>query len=269
MRRHLNFSCEGASLAGTLDDAPGTTGLLVVTGGNEVRAGAHRGQAMLAAQIAAQGFPTFRFDRRGIGDSEGENSEFTGSAADIAAAIAAFKQAAPQITQIVGFGNCDAATALAIHDVADRPAALILSNPWTFDEETTAPSAEAIRARYWRKLKNPAELLRLLTGKVDLRKLGKGIAAARNTSSASALAEQIAASLTTYRQSDGAVRLLVATRDRTGQAFLTAWHSDTFKDVRADDAITLTELDSSSHSYADAAEAAWLRDQIIAILESV
>ena len=52
-RRHLTFACEGAALAGTLDLAPGSTGLLIVTGGNEVRAGAWNGQALFAARIAA------------------------------------------------------------------------------------------------------------------------------------------------------------------------------------------------------------------------
>ena len=266
MRHHLMFPCEGARLAATLDDAPGTTGLLIVSGGNEVRAGAHRGQAMLAARIAAQGFPVFRFDRRGIGDSEGDNTEFSGSAADIAAAIAAFKQAAPHLTRILAFGNCDAATALLLHEVPERPHALILSNPWTFDEETTAPSPEAIRARYWRKLKNPAELLRLFTGKVDLRKLGKGLAAASSTAATSALANQIAQALRSYCDTGGTVHTLAASRDRTGQAFLTAWRSDTFRHMQPNPAITLAERDSAAHSYADARDADWLFDQIIAQL---
>ncbi len=54
----------------------------------------------------------FRFDRRGIGDSTGENHGFESSADDIAAAAAAFR-AESGVTRIVGFGNCDAATALA------------------------------------------------------------------------------------------------------------------------------------------------------------
>jgi len=44
-RRHLTFTCKGEPLAGTLDDAPGKVGLLIVTGGNEIRAGAFSGQA--------------------------------------------------------------------------------------------------------------------------------------------------------------------------------------------------------------------------------
>ena len=90
-RRHLVFACEGSRLAGTLDEAGGATGLLIVSGGNEVRAGAWNGQAQFAARIAAAGFPVLRFDRRGCGDSEGPNGEFRASAPDIAAALAAFR----------------------------------------------------------------------------------------------------------------------------------------------------------------------------------
>ena len=54
MRHQLSFACEGAALAASLDEAAGGTGLLIVSGGNEIRSGAHRGMAMLAARIAAQ-----------------------------------------------------------------------------------------------------------------------------------------------------------------------------------------------------------------------
>ena len=111
MRHQLNFDCEGAALAASLDDAPASTGLLIVSGGNEIRSGAHRGMAMLAQRVAAASHPVFRFDRRGIGDSEGTNGGFERSGPDIVAAIAAFRQAAPHVTRVVAFGNCDAASA--------------------------------------------------------------------------------------------------------------------------------------------------------------
>src|SRR3546814_2981780 len=104
-RHHLAFACEGGALAATRDEAPGTTGLLIVSGGNEIRSGAHRGMAMLAARIADAGHPVFRFDRRGIGDSEGANGGFENSGPDIAAAIAAFRGAAPQVSRLVAFGK--------------------------------------------------------------------------------------------------------------------------------------------------------------------
>ncbi|MFM6853530.1 MAG: hypothetical protein ACKOUM_05555, partial [Sphingopyxis sp.] len=173
MRRWLTFTVDGAQCAATLDDAAGTHGLLIVSGGNETRAGAHRGMAMLAATLAAAGHPVFRFDRRGVGDSAGENQGFEGSAADIAGAIAAFRAACPHVTRITAFGNCDGAAALALHHgapaegaptksapaqgaptkgapAADAPRpdahmpdALIIANPWTIDARPPADSPGA------------------------------------------------------------------------------------------------------------------------------
>ena len=66
MRHQLSCACNGVMLAASLDEAPGTTGLLIISGGNEVRSGAHRGMATLAQRVAAAGYPVFRFDRRGV-----------------------------------------------------------------------------------------------------------------------------------------------------------------------------------------------------------
>ena len=110
MRRLIEFACAGDTLTGTLDEAPGQTGLLIVSGGNEIRIGAHRGMALLAARLAATGTPVFRYDRRGIGDSTGENAGFV-AAADIKFAGAPlWRRAEP--------GNDLALAALIADDVA-------------------------------------------------------------------------------------------------------------------------------------------------------
>jgi exosortase A-associated hydrolase 1 len=262
MRHHLSFPCEGAALAATLDEAPGTTGLLIVSGGNEIRSGAHRGMAMLARRIAAAGHPVFRFDRRGIGDSEGENGGFESSGPDIAAAIAAFRAAAPQLTRIAAFGNCDAASALLLH----RPLAvdaLILANPWTYEGESeeagddpALPPAAAIRSRYLARLKDPRSLLRLLKGEVDLRKLLRGVAALGRTKRQAApdsLAARLDAALASL---PCPATILLATGDRTAQAFAEACRSD---------AVPIERLDSPSHSFAGA-DAEWLAARILRLL---
>src|SRR6188768_4031138 len=99
-REHLTFACAGDTLVGTLDDAVGASGLLLVSGGNEIRAGAFSGQAELAARIAAAGFPVFRFDRRGVGDSTGENRGFRDSGEDIAAALTSFRHECPGLARV-------------------------------------------------------------------------------------------------------------------------------------------------------------------------
>jgi predicted alpha/beta hydrolase len=125
LRELSHFPCEGAALGATLDGAGGTTALLIVTGGTEIRIGAHGGLARLAAATAAAGFPTLRFDRRGVGDSEGADPGFANSAPDIAAAARHLRALCPAVTRVIGFGLCDGATALALHGDAaggGRPA---------------------------------------------------------------------------------------------------------------------------------------------------
>jgi exosortase A-associated hydrolase 1 len=272
MRAMIEFSCEGDTLLATLDAADGTTGLLIVSGGNEIRSGAYAGQAAMAEHFAALGFPVFRYDRRGIGESEGTNGGFESSAKDIAAALMAFQHAAPQISRIVAFGNCDAASALALFHNGLAMNALLLANPWVIDAaETpakanapTKPSAAAIRARYWNRLKNPRSLIDLLTGKVDLRKLAGGLAKAAAKQEASSLAIQIADQLA---KTQIAVRILIAQRDTTALAFIAAWRDAAFKGVRDNPNVTMTATDSASHSFADAAAKAWLYSQIEAELK--
>jgi exosortase A-associated hydrolase 1 len=232
-RLHLTFECADTALAGTLDTALGASGLLLVTGGNEVRSGAFSGQAALAARIAAAGFPVFRFDRRGVGDSGGENQGFRKSARDIHCALAAFRVIAPHVERVVGFGNCDAASALMLAQGAECDA-LVLSNPWTIEGDDDTPPPAAVRARYAVKLKNPREVVRLMTGGVDLGKLAKGlIHAGRRSAGRTSLADEVAAGLAAF---DGPVRIVLAGADRTAQVFAEGWDASDTRVARCEGA---------------------------------
>lgn len=257
-RRHLSFPCHGAALAGTLDSASatGSTGLLIVSGGNEIRSGAWSGQAKIAARLARAGVPVFRFDRRGVGESEGENHGFRSGADDIAAALAAFRAAAPQLRRVVAFGNCDAASALMLHAAALGIDALVLANPWTIDGDGE-PAAEpvhtpaAIRSRYLAKLRNPRELLRLLTGGVNLARLLRGLRSAASAPVASGLAQEMSAGLARY---SGPVTILLAEHDRTALMFEATWPSG---DPR------IQRLNSASHSFSGDQAHDWLFARLI------
>lgn len=271
-RRHLSFACEGETLLGTLDTAPGTTGLLIVSGGNEQRSGPWDSQAQIAAKVAAAGFPVLRFDRRGVGDSSGENGSFTASQPDLAAALLAFRAHVPTLKRIVAFGNCDAASALMLGGGAGLDA-LVLANPWTFEPgvETaeTEPEAEAepaptpmppsvLRRHYLKRLTDPRAVWRLLTGKVEVRKMAASLAeAAKPDAPPSSLAQQMAEGLAAFQ---GPVTILLAENDRTAQAFLVAWDKH---DAR------LRKCPNASHSFVEPQARIWLQGQILAALRGL
>ncbi|MEO5493697.1 MAG: hydrolase 1, exosortase A system-associated [Sphingomonas sp.] len=249
MRELIAFPCEGDTLAGTLDDAAGVTGLLIVSGGNEIRCGAHRGMALLAGELAADGVPVFRFDRRGIGDSEGANYGYAESGPDIAAAAQAFRTVAPQVKHIVGFGNCDAATALALFHRAAGIDSLVLANPWVGDEEDGFPPSDAIRSHYADSARNPKRWMRLATGGINIGKAIKGLRkVSRGTPQpGNPIAERMAAALGDTRH-----RFLLANRDNTAIRFAGAWPHGGDK----------RECTTDSHSFARPGDAAWLAVQL-------
>ncbi len=259
-RRFISFACEGAVLFGTLDAADGTTGLLIVSGGNELRSGAWANQSQLAQRIAAAGFPVFRFDRRGIGDSDGPNGEFRSASPDIAAAIACFRTQAPTLRRMIAYGNCDGASALMLANGAGLEA-LVLANPWTIEGRNGAEGAaampEVVRAHYWRRLKDPRALLRLLGGKVSLRQLfGSLRMAARPAAPPSTLAQELAAGLAEF---SGPSTILLAGRDRTAAAFLANWDDG---DAR------IRTCPDASHSFVEPQARIWLQDQLLAALRN-
>lgn len=252
MRRLIEFPCAGDTLSGTLDEAPGATGLLIVSGGNEIRAGAHRGMALLAARVAGElSAPVFRFDRRGVGDSTGENRGFESSVQDLAAAAATFTAEAPQLQRLIAFGNCDAATSLALFHAVAGVNALLLANPWVIETTDDLPPAAAIRARYAERLRDPRQWVRLASGGVNIRKLFKGLMKASTTDSqdADSLAARMASSL---EASGIAVTILLAKGDNTAIAFRDAWKGSA----------RIAECDTASHSFASADDKAWLFEQV-------
>jgi exosortase A-associated hydrolase 1 len=261
-RRHLTIACEGSAIAATIDGVceGARSALLIVSGGNELRSGAWGGQAWLAAQIAAAGHPVLRFDRRGVGDSEGTNATYRGSAPDIAAAIACLRDAAPGV-RVVAMGNCDAASALMLSGGGGADA-LILCNPWTIEGEDEGASEEAragaqvasLRAHYRARLANPAALLRLLSGKVSLRGLmGSVMAMARPAPAAApdGLVDRMAAGLARF---GGPVVMLIAGRDRTAQVFLGAWDAG---DAR------IRRCEGAGHSFVEEDARGWLLGQVL------
>jgi exosortase A-associated hydrolase 1 len=162
----LQFSCADDVLVGVLAaPAEGTlarTGVVVIVGGPQVRAGSHRQFTLLARYLAAEGYPVLRFDVRGMGDSSGEQRSFQGLDDDIGAAVDTLMRCQPNIEKVVLWGLCDGASAalLYVHSTSDaRVAGLCLVNPWVRSEASLARThvkhyyiRRLMQGSFWRKL---------------------------------------------------------------------------------------------------------------------
>ena len=216
MRRLIAFPCGDASLAGSLDLSNlSTTGLLLVIGGSQTRVGSHRMYERLAKALVDKGYTCFRYDRRGVGDSEGEDPGFKRSGPDLKAAAEAFRREAPALTRIMGFGLCDGATALALYGDEAGLDGLILANPWLVEAEDGAPAPAAIRAHYRKRLLSWSGLKRLFTGAVNFRKLWGGICSLFSRRQPESLSNDVAQALLRHRLP---AEMILCTGDNTAIA---------------------------------------------------
>ncbi len=246
MRALITIPCGDSYIAATIEPAAGPIGVVIVGGGSQIRIGAHRGFLQLGARLAAAGYPVIRFDRRGVGDSGGEDPGFADSGADIAAAAAALRAACPRLTGLVGFGLCDGASALVIHHRAAGIDRLILANPWLADTAGGLPPPAAIRRHYRDRLTSSVDWRRLVSGRVDYRRLARGLVRVGRKVPAP-LAQRLATAL---RASDAPVTVLLAEGDATAIGFADAWRKPPFTGIAAD----IVSLPTSAHTFARAGD---------------
>lgn len=170
--RTVSFPCHGSMLHGILhvaSKAEARRGLLVVVGGPQYRVGSHRQFVLLGRYLARHGVPVLRFDYRGMGDSEGELTDFQQIGEDIRAAIDCFCAHQPEVREIVLWGLCDAASASCFYGYSDpRVAGLVLLNPWV---RTAAGEAKAVLRHYYvQRLMEPGLWRKVLGRRFDWRK---------------------------------------------------------------------------------------------------
>ena len=213
MIRPLAISCGGTPLAATLHPGEAPRAALIVSGGVQTRVGPHRLFTQLAEALGGQGMAALRFDRRGVGDSEGENTGFLGSAEDIAAAASVLRSEGG--TDIVGIGLCDGAAALALFGAASGIQRLVLLNPWSFDSDVAEMPAAAQRDRTLKRLLDPRNWLRILSGGIDVKGALKTLVN-RDTASESALSARLIAAINAF---PGPVLVPLSRGDATAEAF--------------------------------------------------
>ncbi len=166
----LLFQCAGKQLLGMLHlpHQPVRTGVVMVVGGPQYRVGSHRQFLLLSRFLAQHGVAVFRFDYRGMGDSEGEISSFEAVDDDIKAAIDTFLTHAPGVQRVMLWGLCDAASAALFYAHQDRRVShLLLLNPWV---RTEAGQAKAyLRHYYLQRVMDKEFWQKLVSGKFDFR----------------------------------------------------------------------------------------------------
>lgn len=166
----FTIESSGETLVGIFHDAGSSSpiGILLLVGGPQYRVGSHRQFVRQARDLSMAGYPTMRFDFRGMGDSSGQPLGFLGCMEDIHAAIDALVRHKPNISAVVVYGLCDGASAALLFASRHRLVkGLILANPWVSRD---AERSEArLRYYYGRRFLNRSFWVKLMTGKVAVR----------------------------------------------------------------------------------------------------
>jgi exosortase A-associated hydrolase 1 len=160
--RPIVFCCGSDWLYGilTLPEHAASRGVLILVGGPQYRAGSHRQFTLLARQLATNGIPVFRFDFRGMGDSEGDARTFENVEDDVGYAIDRLFAETPSLSELVILGLCDAASAALFYAYQDRRVTgLVLLNPWVRTGEGSAKvylkhyyTSRIFERELWRKI---------------------------------------------------------------------------------------------------------------------
>lgn len=254
------FDCGGSQLAGILHhaEAPAERGVLIVTGGPQYRIGSHRQFLLLARRFAAAGVPTFRFDHRGSGDSEGPYLGFEGIDEDIRAAVDAFVERSPGMRRVVLWGICDAASAILFFAARDpRVAGIVLVNPWVREEADE--DRAMVKHYYGRRLLEGAFWRKLLSGEVALLSAIGGLAGRvfgwlRSSAAgkgggqgpAASLPDRMAQGLADFK---GPVGLIISGRDLTAREFEDAAGDPLWRRLLAEDRVTRHDLPAADHTF--------------------
>lgn len=161
----LTFDCCGSQLVGLVhrpDDAARRGIVIVVGGGPQYRVGGHRQLVIWARRLAAAGYPVFRFDYRGMGDSYGDFLGFEDIQRDIRAAVDCFIAEVPGVEEVVLWGECDAVPAILEYGASDpRVRGAVLLNPWARSEIGQAKAV--LRHYYIRRVLEPSFWRKIVT----------------------------------------------------------------------------------------------------------
>lgn len=278
VERAVMFACHQESLIGVLaaPESPLDTGVLVIVGGPQYRAGSHRQFVLLARHLAAHGFAVLRFDCRGMGDSSGLPRSFEAISADIGAAIDALQQGVARVRRVVLWGLCDGASAalLYCHETGDpRVGGLCLLNPWIRSPASLARTR--VKHYYVRRLLQPefwAKVVRGQVGAEALAGVASSLRAARADSGPSAperpsFQRRMAQAWKGFAHD---LLLLLSGDDYTAKEFLEFASADPdWLDALRHPRLTRHEMARADHTFSSVADRARVESLTLEWLESL
>lgn len=260
----ITFDCAQETLVGILaapQNATCSTGIVVVVGGPQYRAGSHRQFVLLSRSLAAGGYPVLRFDYRGMGDSSGALRDFNGVSSDIGAAIDAMQRHLPSVKKVALWGLCDGASAALLYcdETNDaRVRGLCLLNPWVRSEASLARAH--VKYYYVQRLRQKEFWLKLLSGKLALAalqglwsnmRLMGSIGTTTVVGRELAFQQQMARA---WRDFDGSIQLLLSDEDYTAKEFLEFSKLDpAWVGLLSDGKVAKHDISGADHTFSDSA----------------
>lgn len=253
----LQFECEGSQLIGILHrpeaDAK-SVGVVIVIGGPQYRVGSHRQFTLMARQLSQAGFPVLRFDYRGMGDSAGELRGFEYVDADIRAAIDALLLAMPQLSGVVLWGLCDAASACLMYGSREdaRVLGLILANPWVRTQKGEANAV--LRHYYLQRFLQRSFWAKVFGGEFNIGKSAADLLGAvkrlRKSKAATSATTFIERMLVGAHESRVPVLLLISSNDLTAKEFDTHCRADVgWSAWRNSALVNAIQLEGADHTF--------------------
>jgi len=230
-------------------------GVVIVVGGPQYRVGSHRQFVHLARSLAKAGVPVFRFDYQGMGDATGEYFGFENIDDDINAALNTFCSEMPDIEQIVLWGLCDGASAIAMYrDPHIRVCGMVLINPWVRSEQGLAKAR--VNTYYWRRLGTLEFWRRLFSGAADIRKMSREFFLTmtsairlrdKSVNSELRFQERMAVGLKTF---GGRLLIIISGQDITAAEFESYRRSSRrWKDSLSRCTLTVKKIDDADHTF--------------------
>lgn len=264
------FNCQNNKLVGIVHQSTLATqvGVLLVVGGPQYRVGSHRQFVLLARTLATNGISVMRFDYRGMGDSKGDARTFENVDGDIAAATNVFLETCPNLSSVIIWGLCDAASAALFYAYQDeRIKGLVLLNPWVYTDHGAAKTF--LKHYYLKRLFSKSFWLKVISLKFDFKQSFKSLleiikkilspvdqhsnSAETSPSSIEKVSETLALPIRLrecLNRFKYPVLFLLSGRDLTADEFKSAIQSDNdWQALFADSRITRTDFLDADHTF--------------------